>query len=84
MTALSNHPDYMAILQARDYIALIGVYQSLVRHNSSVPRWTEMHWSAYICSSLQVRWSAYRVRWMLNCLYAFVQAEVRWSAGAII
>ena len=48
------------------------------------PRWTEVRWSAYICSALQVCWSAYQVRWLLNWLYAFVQAEVRWNAGAII
>ena len=56
----------------------------MLNFNVLDPRWTEVRWSAYICSALQVRWSAYHVRWLLNWLYAFVQAEVRWSVGAII
>ena len=54
------------------------------RSCGGVPRWTEVHWGVYICSALQVRWSAYQVRWMLNWLYAFVQADVHLSARAII
>ena len=50
-------------------------YLSSIRLPPGVPHWTEVHWRAYICSALQVHWSAYQVPWMLNWLYAFVQAR---------
>ena len=87
---LLSSPEILHSLSSiNDFVSLRYIVDGYLVSNGHIfrisryPRWTEVRWSVYICSALQVR-CAYQVRWLLNWLYAFVQAEVRWSVGAII